>query len=186
MGNVHGRATAITVLTPVKRGWTLWLRPNFWIGQRVPLVTATLRKLSFIHFARWSIVTRMPYNGPPQQRERLSYRYLFFESNFNGTWDQYIDAFSHIIPGRMRAVWGSSFGFPGPVPVAPFKRYIRRNEYVASHYYSAYPEASTTMIAAALALEPRLRELARTAPDMTPEQFKAAYEDFLTQEQRHL
>ena len=29
----------------------------------------------------------------------------------------------------MRAIWGTSFGFPGPLPVEPFKGYIRRNEY---------------------------------------------------------
>jgi hypothetical protein len=59
-------------------------------------------------------------------------------SNFNGTWDQCIDAFSEVVPARTKAIWGSSYGFPGPIPVEPFKSYIRRNEYIANHYWSAY------------------------------------------------
>jgi hypothetical protein len=39
----------------------------------------------------------------------------------------------------MKAIWGTSYGFPGPIPVEPFKAYIRRNEFVANHYWSAYP-----------------------------------------------
>ena len=39
----------------------------------------------------------------------------------------------------MKGIWGTSYGFPGPIPVEPFKDYIRANEYVANHYYNAYP-----------------------------------------------
>jgi hypothetical protein len=186
MGNTHGRATAITVLTPLRRGWTLWLEPSFFVAARVPLVTKALRRLSFIHFARWSVLKAIPHNGPPQGEDTLSYRYLFFESNFNGSWDAYIDAFSHIIPSRMRAVWGGAYGFPGPLPVSPFKDYIRRNEYVADHFWSAYPEASTTMVLSALEVQERLRELVREAETLTPEQFGAAYRHAITDLQRHL
>ena len=105
--------------------------------------------LSFIHYARWAVIERFPDgNGG----ERLNHSYLFFESNFNGTWDQYIDAFSEVVALRMKAIWGTSFGFPGPLPVEPFKEYIRRNEFVANHYWSAYPGATTTEIVSA---EPR-------------------------------
>ena len=50
----------------------------------------------------------------------------------------------------MKAFWGSSYGFPGALPTGPFKDYIRRNEIDASHYYSAYPDATMTMVLAAL------------------------------------
>ena len=92
------------------------------------------------------MIRRFPDGGGG---ERLGHTYLFFESNFNGTWDQYIDAFSEVVPTRMKAIWGSSYGFPGPIPVEPFKAYIRKNEYVANHYWSAYPGATTTEIISA-------------------------------------
>ena len=37
----------------------------------------------------------------------------------------------------MTAFWGSSYGFPKPLPTAPFKAYIQANETEADHYYCA-------------------------------------------------
>lgn len=186
MSNVHGRATAITVMTPVKRGWTPWMRVNFWLGRRFPAFNRPLRELSFIHFARWAFIERIPFNGPPQDLERLNHTYVFFESNFNGSWDQYIDAFARILTRNMWATWGSAYGFPGPLPVTPFKAYIRRNEFFANHYHSAYPEASTTMILSALELRQGLAGLAREARTASPEHFSASFREFVSRMQRHL
>jgi hypothetical protein len=169
--DVAGRATAITTLTRLKPHARLQLAAVFWVGRHV---TATLRKLqalSFIHYARWVIV-----DGD----------HLLFESNFNGTWDQYIDAFSEVVAFRMKAIWGTSFGFPGPLPVEPFKQYIRRNEFVANHYWSAYPGATTTEIVSAGRVEAALEQLKRRAATLGPEAFKAEYESFLTSVQRDL
>ena len=76
---------------------------------------ARLAQLSFIHFARWTLVRRVPYNRPPQPARRLHYAHLFFESNFNGGWEEYIDAFSYVLGFGMWCAWGSSYGFPGPL-----------------------------------------------------------------------
>src|ERR1700730_8856541 len=62
--NLEGRAQAFTVLTPVRRGWALWLRFNFFFARHVPYFTAKLRELSFIHYARCSIVTLNPKSAP--------------------------------------------------------------------------------------------------------------------------
>ena len=187
MGNRAGRATALTVMSPMKPGWPLILRLRFRVVQRLPVLTKDLRRLSFIHFAYWSLVDRLPYHGPPQEEDRLHSTYLLFESNFNGMWDEYIDAFSAVLPDRMKGLWGSSYGFPGPVPVGPFKDYIRDNEYEVGHYYSAYPQASATMIQGALALQRRFSGFARQLRDeMTPEEFQAAYHALLTDVQRQL
>ncbi len=187
MSNRTGRATALTVLSPVKPGWSLFLRLRFRLIQLFPGLTTELRKLSFIHFAFWAIVERLPYNGPPQEEDRLHYKYLLFESNFNGLWDEYIDAFSSVLPDRMKKIWGSSYGFPGPVPVDPFKDYIRNNEYEVSHYYSAYPQASVTMVQGALALQRRFSTFAtQVRDDMAPQDFQAAYWALLTDVQHQL
>ena len=180
MANVEGRATAITVLTPVKPIGRFWLPLLFWFGRHATWTLKKLHMLSFIHFARWIIVPRLPGG------ERLHYRYLYFESNFNGLWDQYIDAFSEVVPERMKGIWGTSYGFPGPIPVEPFKRYIRANEYVANHYWSAYPGATTTEIIAAKRVAAALDDLRRRAPALDPDAFKDAYEQMLTSVQGDL
>jgi hypothetical protein len=183
VANVDGKATAITVLTPLKPTGRLRLALVFLAGRRI---TATLRKLqmlSFIHYARWAIVERFPDGGGG---EKLHHSYLFFESNFNGTWDQYIDAFSEVVPLRMKAIWGTSYGFPGPIPVEPFKAYIRRNEFVSNHYWSAYPEASTTEVISAARVAAALERFRRESASLHGDEFRVAYDRFLTEVQRDL
>src|ERR1700730_8799183 len=47
--NLEGRAQAFTVLTPVRRGWALWLRFNFFFARDVPYFKAKLRELQHRH-----------------------------------------------------------------------------------------------------------------------------------------
>ncbi len=184
--NVLGRASALTVMSAVKPRWVGLLRVLFFVGTHVPALLGTLRKLSFIHFARWTIVREIPTGGPPERRERLRHTYLFFESNYNGTWSQYIDAFSYVVPQHIEAIWKSSYGFPGAVPAHPLKDYIVAHEYPAEHYYSAYPEASTTMVLSALEVRRNLDQLRQRAGSMSPEAFDEAYKQLLTDNQGHL
>ena len=183
MANVEGRATAITVLTPVKPGGRFLLAIVFWVGRNATWTLKKLQQLSFIHFARWIVIRRFPDGAGG---EKLNYTYLFFESNFNGLWDQYIDAFSEVVPDRMKGIWGTSYGFPGPIPVEPFKEYIRKNEYIANHYWSSYPGATTTEIISADHVAAAIEDLRRRADGLTPEKFRAEYERMLTDVQGHL
>lgn len=184
--NIEGQAIAITVLTTVKWWGRVWLPLLFLYARTFPKSRGTLARLSFIHFARWTLITKIPYNGPPQREERLNYSHLFFESNFNGGWEEYIDAFSHVLTSGMTSFWGSSYGFPKPLPTAPFKEYIKRNEIEASHFYSAYPESTTTMVKAALELDEKLNAFRRRSAHLGPDAFAAAWRDFLTDAQRCL
>jgi len=145
MSNVEGRATAITVFSAVRWWGRFFLPILFVVVRRIPPTTRRLRRLSFIHFARWALISTLPHHG------KLHHPWLYFESNFNGSWEEYIDAFSNQLTRGMWMFWGSSFGFPGALPSAPFKEYIKEHETTAAHYYSAYPEATTTMILRALA-----------------------------------
>lgn len=184
--NLYGRARAITVMSPIKPGGVTFLRGLLWTFQTFPRLSEPLVRLSFIHFAQWNIVTGVPENGPPQEPERLNYDYSLFLSNFNGSWDDYIDAFSRNLTLQMKLLWDSSYGFPGPQPVDQFEAYIRRNEYVASYYWSAYPRHSTTMILDALALESRFQMFLQESAELPPDEFKRAYDQFLTEVQDYL
>jgi hypothetical protein len=177
--DVLGRASALTNFNTVKPLGVPLLKGLFAVGTLIPALSEKLRKLSFIHFARWTLVDELP-------GEDLHHTHLFFESNFNGTWSQYIDAFSYVVPFELGAIWKWCYGFPGPIPAADFKAVIAMHEYPASHYYSAYPEASTTMILGALEVKERLDNLRRAARDMDAGQFDAAWQAFLTETQPHL
>jgi hypothetical protein len=180
--NVDGAAVALTVFSAVKP-WGLLELPLFFLFVRVrPNALAKLRRLSFIHAARWSVVRRLPANGSEPER-RLRYPRLYFESNFNGGWEEYIDAFSYVLTLGMWALWGSSHGFSWALPAGPFKSYIRAHAYTASGFYSAYPEATATTVLAALELEPRVRLLREHAADLSPDEFARRWATLLREGQ---
>jgi hypothetical protein len=177
--NVDGQAIAITVFSAVKWWGRLWLPLVFLYARLFPKSHSTLAKLSFIHFARWTYVGRLP-------SQPLRHPQLFFESNFNGGWEEYIDAFSRILTKGMTLFWGSSFGYPKPLPTGRFKAYIKRHEVVASHFYSAYPEATTTMVLSALALDERLRAFRAKTKSVDDDAFARAWSEFLSEVQAEL
>jgi hypothetical protein len=167
---------------------TRWYRPTWTILGKVRQVQANLIELSFIHYARWAIIRRgdFPRLSPSQPAEDLAYDYMLFESNFNGDWEKYIDAFSEVVPGGMDNIWRWSVRYPGSRPITPFLTYIRNCQYDTDHYYSAYPGASTNDLLGALRLSDELEALQRTAGSTTPEQFAAAYDAFLLRVQNCL
>ena len=184
--NVDGQAIAITVFSTVKWWGGLWLPLVFRGARLLPIALVPLKKLSFIHFARWTLIRDIPYNGPPQQPEQLAYPHLFFESNFNGGWEEYIDAFSHILTSGMKIFWGSSYGFPEPLPTGPFKAYIRSNQLEASHFWSAYPDATTTMVQSSIELADKLEEFRVRTANAGADEFAHEWSVLLTDVQELL
>src|SRR5215218_2155270 len=103
MGDGSGRPPSLTVITPLHRGGPVAVRLAFWLGDRFPALLEQLRRLSFIHFARWTVITKVPRNGGQHPQERLERALLLFESDFDGDWDEYIAAFSLVVGSRIKA-----------------------------------------------------------------------------------
>jgi hypothetical protein len=179
MGNTIGRMTGLTLFTPVRRLWLPLLRVGFFASRHARVFDQHILQFDFIHFVRWSVIRRLP-------GERLNYPYLFFESNFDGPWEHYIDAFAYVIPKDIRLTWGRGPGFPAPPPSEPLKAWIARNSMEGGHYYCAYPESSTRMVKGALDVRERFERLVADSERLGPEAFQEAYERFLTQSQAHL
>lgn len=151
------------------------------------MLLAGLRGLSVIHFARWVII---PPRKWPRYRGRtpggLYYDYTLFCSNFNGTWDQYIDAFSDGIPYMLDLAWFRDFGYPGSIPLSPFQRYIRHNQINTDYYYNATPGASQRDIRAALRVWRGVRALSALRRDLDPVSFQREYIRLFTHVQNDL
>lgn len=190
MGNFAGKANAITVITPMtpfkRRLLQLEFRLVSW-GFYAQIQTQ-LVQLSFIHFAHWTIIrgSDFPCLGKNQPRDRTSYDYLVFCSNFNGGWDQYIDAFSGVLPLGLNNIWKMSVKYPGAVPEAPFLEYIRFNQESSDYYYNAVPGASATDVKSALSLKDKLHQLARETAGHSAVDFAIAFNRFLTTVQTNL
>ncbi|MGH7653660.1 MAG: hypothetical protein ACREN6_03260 [Gemmatimonadaceae bacterium] len=186
-GNRLGRLFCLTLFTPVRRQWVPVLRAAMFLGKWIPFAQNHILQFNFIRFVRWTIVSpELPFHGAPQVRDKLNYHYLFFESNFDGPWQHYIDAFAYCIPADIRFVWGRGPHFPGPPPAEPLKRWIAMNSMEGGTYYCAYENASTRMVAGALVVKDRFQEFLAESRGLEPAAFKTAYDGFLGDVQRHL
>jgi len=136
MSNLAGKAYALTVISPQRFTWMN--RLIYAVIRCRPDVLVTLHQMAIIHFARWVILPRDRWPAAPAGW-RTRHGYLLFISNFNNTWDAYIDAFSDILGRGLDLLWYQGLGFPKSVPSAPFKRYIDHNTIDAGYYYSATP-----------------------------------------------
>lgn len=188
MSNIHGKAYAMNTVTPMKV-WNTWIvRLFFFLFGLIKPLQKGLVDLSFIHFARWVIIKhdQFPRLTERQPKEHLKYDYLFFFSNFNGTWNQYIDAFSSVLSRDLNAVWGLCEKFPGAVPVTAFKQSIALLQYQTDFYYTAYPYATTNDVKAAHRAESALNAFAASCKDLPPDEFARAFRQLFIEVQGDL
>lgn len=159
MSNLAGKAYAMNVVTPSRPRWTWLNRLTFMVGRARPQTLAGLMGLSLIHFARWVIIKPEQWPNLGQGRERVDNDYMLFCSNFNGTWDQYIDAFSDGIPNGLNLFWITAHQYPGSIPIAPFKRYITWNQIGTDYYYNATPGHAQRDVKAAMRMKRAIDKL---------------------------
>jgi hypothetical protein len=155
-GQRVGQAIAITTLTPVRHRRRLAF--HLWLVRHAPRFGRPLEQLAFIYFARWTIIDRLP----PAQKLRTPY--LLFESNFDGSWGEYLDAFADRLAKRITRLWGTCYGYERHVlqrkrghrfPPGDFKRFVQRNELRVLRFHAAYPDATTVIVRQAIALGER-------------------------------
>jgi hypothetical protein len=174
MSNVAGKAYGLNVITPMRPPRTWINRLLFALGRLHPPLLAGLLNLSIIHFARWVVIPRDHWPGL-RGSQYPDNDYMLFISNFNGTWDQYIDAFSDGIPSGLDLFWYSSTGYPGSIPITPFKNYIRRNQIDTDYYYNATPGSAQRDIKSALRVWAAIDVLASLPGNTSPRDFADHY-----------
>ena len=141
-GYAHNHITAVT---PLKRGafrrltlalslWGIgklvryWFRPGFVLN------------MGTIHYARW-------FRLPGSQM-------LVFFSNYDGSWQSYLEDFITKAHWGQSAAWSNGWGFPktlllifkGAQDGDRFKRWVRRQQIVTQFWFSRFPELTTDQI----------------------------------------
>ena len=175
MSNVAGKAYGMNAVTPMPPRLTWVQRALFMASRAIPSSLGGLLGLSIIHFARWVIIKRDQWPDLGQGKQKLQNDYMLFCSNFNGTWDQYIDAFSDGIPNGLDLYWYSSTRYPHSIPITPFKNYIRANQIDTDYYYNATPGAAQRDIKSALRIRRAILDLAEQHKSLSPADFQKAY-----------
>jgi hypothetical protein len=186
MSNVAGKAYGLNVLTPMRPRRTWINQAIFAAARAMPETMAGLLGLSIIHFARWFIIRRHQWPDLGQGPEVLVNDYMMFCSNFNGTWDQYIDAFSDGLPNGLDMFWYSSTRYPKSIPITPFKDYIRANQIDTGYYYNATPGSTQRDIKSALRVRDAVLQLAEAHAQGPGDAFARAWRDALVSVQDDL
>jgi hypothetical protein len=99
-----------------------------------------LKSMRTIHFAHWALVG----NGSR----------LMFHSNYDGSWESYLDDFIEKAHAGLTAAWTHGVGFPptkwlvkeGATSGRKFKAWARSTMSRSEFWYSAYPEYSVNQI----------------------------------------
>ena len=122
-------------------------------GRRLA-IPGSLVGVSTIHTVRWAVL---------EKENRL-----LMASNYDGTWENYIDEFAELILSGLDAIWESSYSYPeaGAQDVEALKYFLRGHQVPANVFYSAYPE--TTLLNLVDAMEIKRQMAAQSAPVRRP------------------
>ena len=77
---------------------------------------------------------------------------LLFTVNFDGDWDEYLEAFVAVDAEGLDLIFSNCVGFPegGSRNITAFKQFICEHEYQADLFYTAYPESTVKEVKKAL------------------------------------
>lgn len=118
------------------RAWSLraflWLLNIFFFRSWLPdLYRGKLFGVPTVHFCQWVLLDNRNY---------------LFLSNYDHSWNAYLDDFGANIGTGLQKIWGQGVGNPGFDDVEAFKRYARSTMVPYQTWYSAYPMLSARHI----------------------------------------
>jgi hypothetical protein len=90
--------------------------------------------ISTIHFVKWLVID----DG----------RRLMMVSDYDGSWESYIDEFAEMILSGLDALWETSYDYPpdGARDLPAFKRFLRSHQVPSEVFFSAYPDQTVLNI----------------------------------------
>ena len=114
-----------------------------------PSRPSLIKEIGTVHFARWVIIDNDTR--------------LLFDSNFDGTWEQYLDDFvdHEGLRAGLDRIWGCCEGYPerGAVDRDAFRAWVRAHQTPAALFYSAYPENTCRDVLKAIRVRDKFVEL---------------------------
>jgi hypothetical protein len=130
----QNQLTLVTVVGPqhVRRVGAVMAAIDSFATRLAP--PGSLIGISTIHFVRWLLID----DG----------RRLVMLSDYDGSWESYIDEFAEMILSGLDAIWNTSLGFPpdGARDLPAFKRFLRSHQVAAEIFFSAYPDETVLNI----------------------------------------
>jgi hypothetical protein len=130
-----------------------------YLAVRYTATDGYLGSMRTIHFAHWAIVDH-------------GKRLVFF-SNFDGSWESYLDDFIEKAHAGLTLAWGNGVGFPSPRYLSldgatrgrKFKNWARCSMTPSTFWYAAYPNLTVNQIVRQAAVAKGLAAVTLSATD---------------------
>jgi hypothetical protein len=171
-----GTMRALTTLSPILPERLRELTARLRVVRYTPGMGRPLIQLAFVHYARWIILDWLPPAHGTGGWHGLRWKYLVFESNYDGSQDDYLRTFADVVPARLAKLWGACFGFDTQTRAAPsgvggvlgaggFRAFVEQNQLGVLAFYAAYPESTAIDVRQAIALYELASDRERGAGD---------------------
>jgi hypothetical protein len=152
----QNQLTLVTVIDPqhVQRVHAVMAGLGSYATRLAP--SGSLIGISTIHFMKWLVI-----DG--DQR-------LILLSDYDGSWENYIDEFAEMILSGLDAIWETSLGYPpdGARDLPAFKRFLRGHQVPAEVFFSAYPDQTILNVASNLRLASAVDTASEPLQDLLP------------------
>lgn len=163
----HGWDAAVTLVTAMERRprvrWTrkfiLGALDRTWLiraGREVGVVPIEplddqFKRFNHLHYARWSLVDRLPRTSRRQPEETGPYTLLLFTSHFDFGWRRYLGTFIEGIGNGLQHIWGDSPSWRAPGDgFTRFEKFVENQIVDHGHLFAAYPNWSCNDVRCAL------------------------------------
>jgi hypothetical protein len=163
----HGWDAAVTLVTPIERRWQVrrqrsailrafdrdWLirfgNDLGWIPFEP--VGDQFKRLNHLHYARWSLVDRLPRTSADQPEETGPYTLLLFTSHFDFGWRRYLGTFIEAVGNGLQHLWADAPSWVAPGDgFSRFERFVDDQRVDHAHLFAAYPNWSCNDVRCAL------------------------------------
>jgi hypothetical protein len=169
-----GTTRALTTLSPILPERLRELTTRLKVVRYTPGLGRPLIQLAFIHYARWIILDWLPPARGKGGWHGLRWKYLLFESNYDGSQADYLRTFADVVPARLQKLWGTCFGFDtttrpslggegSMLAAGGFRAFVERNQLEVLDFYAAYPDCTATDVLQAIALHELASDTLRAA-----------------------
>jgi len=185
MPNQNGSLYGLTILSPIlndeKATPSHDLQIRLYLAklptdQRGPFAIAPLT-----HLTRLVVMDDVIYVGAPSCEEHTNFKYLVWESNFDGDLDTYLTTLAKTVPEQIDSIWSHCVGYPGTKDVAAFIRYMKACQLKTTFYFAAVNDKTVEQALTALQTQKAVSDFVACHQGTEPAQLQKEFLEFIAQ-----
>src|ERR1700722_4248549 len=140
MANQSDQVYGLTILCPFIESHRLdichAMELRWYLGHLPRDHKSPFAEISSTYLARLVVMDDVVYVGAPACEEHLKSRYLVFEANIDGDFDNYPPRMARDTPEFVDNVWKHCVGYPGVSDVSAFVAYMKKCQITTTFFFA--------------------------------------------------